>query len=56
MEILDQEEVIEKKAVQLVVLPKESLEAIYAFLLTLPAKDVLEVLKHFSEVKLAEET
>ena len=55
MEIQENSEVIESKAVQLVVMPKESIEAIYAFIVSLPAKDVLEVLKHFQEIKLAEE-
>jgi hypothetical protein len=55
MDVLEADTVIESVATQLVVLPKSDLEAIYEFIIALPAKDVLEVLKHFSQVKLAEE-
>lgn len=45
----------DKKEFKLVVMPKEHLENIYQFILSLPAKNVLDVLKNFEQVKLAEE-
>ena len=55
MEVLGEDIALEPQDFQLVVLPKDDLEAIYQFIISLPAKDVMEVLKHFSQVKLAEE-
>ncbi len=39
----------------LIVMPKKDLEKIYQFVLSLPAKDVLEILKSFENVRHAEE-
>jgi len=44
-----------KEEDKLVVLPQKDLESIYTFVLSLPAKDVLHILKHFEKVRLAEE-
>ena len=45
-----------KQPEKLVVMPKSSIEAIYEFIVSRPAKEVLQVLKHFEKVRLAEET
>lgn len=39
----------------LVCMPKKDIEAIYQFVLSKPAKEVLQVLEHFKNIRIAEE-
>jgi hypothetical protein len=41
---------------KLVCLPQKDIEAIYEYVLSRPAKEVLQVLKHFENIRIAEES